>query len=101
MKILIITTNRRYSAPGIVFERLIDGLSKHHIIDVLTAEMETLYDLSSVRNILSVKKVDNRNKVNRILTIVFNTNPVDIFWAKKSLVQIKKRKLYDYDLVFS
>jgi hypothetical protein len=47
MRILIITMNVGRTAPGIVFERLIYGLSSLHQIDVLTADYDPSIDFST------------------------------------------------------
>lgn len=56
MKILIITMHVGKTAPGIVFEKLIEGLSASHEIDLLVSEFVPSVDLSQLANVIISKK---------------------------------------------
>ena len=101
MKILIITANIGRTAPGIVFERLIYGLSSFHEIDILTSDYEPSIDLSKLSNIIVSNKYSIHPRINKLFLSFLGVNPFDCFWAWKSIKKIKKDKIYQYDLVFS
>ena len=50
MRILIVTSNVGRTAPGIVFERLIHGLSIHNEIDILTPDFDPSINLDKINN---------------------------------------------------
>lgn len=101
MKILIITSNVGRTAPGIVFERLIQGLSFLHQIDVLTADYDPSIDLSMVGNIITSKILYIHQRIYKSLISLFGVNPYDCFWAWKSIRLLETKKLNQYDIVFS
>jgi glycosyltransferase involved in cell wall biosynthesis len=101
MKILVITENVGRTAPGIVFERLIHGLSSFHQIDLLTADYDPSVDLSNLSDTIIVRKYNMHPRVYKFLISLFNVNPYDYYWSLKALRKLKKRSNQDYDLVFS
>ena len=101
MRILVITTNIGRTAPGIVFERLIYGLSSLHQIDVLTADYDTSVDLSRVYNIIINKQFNIHPRIFRLLISLFGINPFDCYWALKSIRLLKSKKINPYDIAFS
>ncbi|QXV67018.1 hypothetical protein INP83_08045 [Mucilaginibacter sp. 21P] len=101
MKILIITMNVGRTAPGIVFERLIYGLSKHHTIDVITSDYDPGVDLSDVKNIIDLRLTHLNSKISKLLLTLFAVDVSAKIWAKKTAAEVRRRNLNDYDLVFS
>src|SRR5659263_685300 len=101
MKILIITSNVGRTAPGIVFERLIQGLSSLHQTDVLTADFDPSLDLSNIENILISKITYIHPRIYKSLIAIFGINPNDYIWASKSIRLLEKKKLNQYDIVLS
>lgn len=101
MKILIITENVGGTAPGIVFERLIQGLAIHNDISVLTANYESDIDLSRVQNIVKSGKLNIHPRIDNLLIALFGINPYDWYWALKSTYILKKRVNYEFDIVMS
>lgn len=101
MKILIITANVGRTAPGIVFERIIYGLSSFHEIDLLTSDYEPSVDLSKLSNIIISNKYSIHPRINKLFLSFLCVNPIDCFWAWKSIKKIKKDNISQYDLVFS
>jgi glycosyltransferase involved in cell wall biosynthesis len=101
MKILIITSDVGRTAPGIVFERLIQGLSSLYEVDILTAEYDPSLDLSKVGSIIVSKKYEMHYKIHKFLISIININPYDCFWTWKLIRKIKSRKSFQYEIVFS
>lgn len=101
MKILIITGNVGRTAPGIVFERLIQGLSSTNEIDLLTSDYDPSIDLSKLSNTIIYEKKNIHPRINKLFLILFGVNPFDCFWAWKAIRKIKKEEATKYDLVFS
>ncbi|MCZ2085620.1 MAG: hypothetical protein LC112_15235 [Flavobacteriales bacterium] len=98
MKILIIAPTVGKTAPGIVFEKLIFGLSKHHQIDVLTSEYLPASNLTDIHNVYTVNKTKINGRAFKFLIALLSFSPYDYLWAYKSFNKIKGEK---YDLVFS
>ena len=101
MKILIITENVGRTAPGIVFERIIQGLSSSNEIDLLTSDYDPSIDLSKLSNTIISNKKSIHPRINKLFLTIFGVNPFDCFWAWKSIRKINKDKIAQYDLVFS
>ena len=57
MKILIISSNIGRTAPGIVFERIILGMSSKNEVDILTSDYDPSVELSKVSNKFVCKKM--------------------------------------------
>lgn len=89
------------TAPGIIFEKLIHGLSLQHQIDVLTADYDSSIDLSRVSNIIKSKISNIDPRIYKSLISLFGFNPYDYFWTWKSIRLLKSRKLNQYEIVFS
>jgi glycosyltransferase involved in cell wall biosynthesis len=102
MKILIITMNVGKTAPGIVFEKLIHGLSSFHQVDLLAADYNPSINLSYVQNIIISKKYNIHPRISRFLISLFNVNPFDCLWAwnLKKLINNKTNNKYDIILSF-
>jgi hypothetical protein len=84
MKILILTMNVGKTALGIVFEKLIQGLSLFHQIDLIAADYKPSIKLSHVSNIIISKKYNIHPRITRFLITLFHVNPFDCYWAWKS-----------------
>lgn len=102
MKILILAENIGGTAPGIVFEKLIYGLAKHHEIDVITQ----LYDpnILQVINNIKLSKVNNIHvnpRIKKILISFLGIDPIDLYWSYKVNKYIKIYNICSYDLIFS
>lgn len=101
MKILIITMNVGRTAPGIVFERFIYGLSQIHDVDVVTADFDPTMSLSKVNNIIEIRKARLHHRVPKLLISIFGINPIDWLWSERVIKQLRDKQLTNYDLVFS
>ena len=101
MNILIITANVGRTAPGIVFERLIQGLSEIHVVDVVTADLDSSVNLSGVRNILEIKQKKIHPRIFKMLISVFGISPFDWLWSKRAISRLKENQKKDYEVVFS
>lgn len=86
------------TAPGIVFEKIIQGLSYHHKIDLITADYNPTTDLS-IETIKTFKKYSLHPRISKIFISIFNVDPTDCYWAWKVSKTVKKDA--KYDLVFS
>ena len=100
MKILIISSNIGRTAPGIVFERIILGMSSKNEVDVLTSDYDPSVELSKVSNKFVCKKMYIHPRLTRLLQLLFGVNLFDCIWALKSIRSINKTKFKEYDLVF-
>lgn len=98
MKILIISPNVGRTAPGIVFERLIFGLSSIHDIDLLTSDFEPSIDLNFVRKVILLPKPKIHPRITNLSVFLFKKNIFDTLWAYKAFSKTSNSK---YDLVFS
>lgn len=98
MRILIISPLVGRTAPGIVFEKLINGLAKHHQIDVLTSEYSPTTISNDINNVVTVDKLKINGRAFKLLIALLSFCPTDYLWAYKSLSKIKDQK---YDLIFS
>jgi glycosyltransferase involved in cell wall biosynthesis len=101
MKILVITMNVGKTAPGIVFEKLIQGLSSMHQIDLIAADYCPSVNLSKVTNIIISKGYNIHPRIVRFLTILFNVNPFDCIWALKSKKLFANKTGIKYDVILS
>lgn len=99
MRILIIASQVGKTAPGIVFERLIKGLSLHYEIDVITSNYSPNINLDGVKNVsvISLGLGNRYRTLERILTSSFNINIIDIIWAYRA----KNKCFTQYELIFS
>ena len=101
MKILIITEDVGKTAPGIVFGRLIKGLSLNNEVTVLTANVESDIDLSEVKKIVKSAKLEIHPRLFRLLISVFGLSPYDWFWAVSSTRRLTKQVTHEFDVVLS
>lgn len=101
MRILVITENIGKIAPGIVFERLIHGLSVDNGVCVATANYEPSIEFSMLNNVKVIKKPKIHQRLFRILSILFIINPVDWYWSKNAIKQINKIGFNNFDVILS
>ena len=99
MNILIITMNVGITAPGIVFEKIIKGLSEQHKVDVLTANYVPKTDLSKVNNVQKYYFTSLRNRYEKLIVSTLSINPLITFFARKASKKINYNS--KYDLIFS
>lgn len=92
MKILVITADVGKTAPGIVFEKLIYGLSKIHDIEILTEKYEPNIDLTKISTIHIVPKKKIHPRITKLFISTFKFDPFDLYWAKKAIKNLKKSK---------
>ena len=101
MRILVVALNVGRTAPGIIFERLIQGLSTLHHIDVLTADYDPSIDLSNVHGILVSKKNYVHPRIHKFLISSYGIDFFDCYWACKSSRLFRLKKFNNYSLVLS
>ena len=101
MKILILSSDIGTTAPGIVYERLIEGLSTKHDIDLVTADFNPSSDLNSVKKIIEIKGTIIPTRVHKFLFTLFGINPFDLLWSRKVIRVLKNSNDTKYDLIFS
>jgi glycosyltransferase involved in cell wall biosynthesis len=101
MKILIIAKNVGRTAPGIVIEKLIDGLSKFHSVDILTSVYAPSFTLSAIKNVYEIKEKPIHQRIFKFIVSIFDCNPMDWLWTRKAIHQLKTKDQERYDLVFS
>lgn len=88
------------NAPGVSFERLIYGLSNHHIVDVFTILNDSNNSIEKVHSIESLPYIKTTGYRQSQLIFLFGLNPFDVLWAvrvKKAIIQRHSR----YDIVIS
>lgn len=88
------------NAPGIVFERLIYGLTLKNTIDVYTAKNDASLEFAESCKVFSVKYFDLHPRLKRLLINFLSFNPLDLLWAA-SVNKIIKKRNEKYDVVFS
>lgn len=101
MKILIITENIGKTSPGIVFERLVYGLSLKHDIDLLVANYNPSINLSKLSNVTVFKKKNIHPRIDRFFLTYFGFNPFDCFGGWSITKQISETEIKKYDVVLS
>lgn len=100
MKILIFASNIGKTAPGIVFEKLINGLSQMHQIDVVTESMDSKFELEKVNEIIEIKKNYLHPRIFKLFISWLNISPVDWYWSKRAIKNLVKKNKSNYDLIF-
>jgi hypothetical protein len=89
------------TSPGIVFEKLIQGLSRIHEVDLLTSDYDPSIDLSTIKNSFEIKRKFRHPRIYKFLISIFTIDPRDWLWAKKGIKQLERKNKKRYDLVFS
>ncbi|QBR13606.1 glycosyltransferase [Sphingobacterium sp. CZ-2] len=97
MKILIIAGNLDQSAPGIVFQRIVNGLSKLHEVHVIASHLDSSISLFS-NDLRIIQKQKTNSKFDKLSMILFKRNLVDNLWGKKVAKSIHPKE--NYDLIF-
>src|ERR1035441_3844425 len=97
MKILIITMNVGRTSPGIVFQRLINGLSEFHEIDLLTADYDPSIKLERVSKVIVFNYKEMNRFIIKMFISIFAMNPIDIYFAQKVISKCSNK----YDLILS
>jgi glycosyltransferase involved in cell wall biosynthesis len=88
------------TSPGIVFEKLIRGLSRIHEVDLITSDYDPSIDLSTVKNVIEIKRRFRHPRIYKFLISIFTIDPRDWLWAKKGIRQLRRKNKKRYDLVF-
>lgn len=101
MKILVITEDVGKNAPGIVFERLLQGLSIQNEVTILTANYEPDIVLNKVCDVVISPKLIIHPRIYKLLIGIFGVNPYDIYWASKSINVLRRRVNTRYEIVMS
>lgn len=101
MKILILSSDIGTSAPGIVYMKLIEGLSRKHDVDLITADFNPSTDLNSIKKITEIKDTRIPTRVHKFIFTLFGINPFDLLWSRKVNKFIKNFDNTNYDLIFS
>lgn len=101
MKILIITMHVGKTAPGIVFEKLIKGLSASHEIDLLVSDFVPSVDLSQLANVIILEKKNIHPRISRFFITFLGVDPFDYFWAWKSRKILINSTSKKYDIILS
>lgn len=100
MEILIIASDIGKTAPGIVYERLIMGLSNYHQLTIITANNNSTLDLNNVKHIKIVKYFKTPYFIYKPIVSILGINPLDILWANNSSRLVQKLNKRNFDLVF-
>lgn len=100
MKILIFVDDVGITAPGIVFDKIIYGLSKFHDIVLITKEFESKFDLKEVQIVEFPGKKLQYYYFKSVYGI-FAFHPTDLVWSKRILNKIKNYGLHSFDIVIS
>lgn len=98
MRILIITKTIGKTAPGIVFERIVQGLSSFHEVELIASDYDPSIDLSKVKKVTKLKAYSFNSRLLKLFMIIFNNNPFDFIWGLRTRRNICKNQ--KYDLVF-
>jgi hypothetical protein len=101
MKILVITEDVGKNAPGIVFERLLHGLSINNELTILTASYEPDNVLHNIQNIIISPKLDIHPRIYKFLIGIFGVNPYDIYWAFKSIRILNRKFDMRFEIIMS
>lgn len=89
------------TAPGIVFEKLIQGLTSVHQIDLIAADYSPSIDLTCVNKIIIKKKNNLHPRIAKFFISYFSVNPFDCIWAWKLKRLVNKQIENNYDFVLS
>jgi hypothetical protein len=101
MKILILVSDIGQSAPGVVFERLIMGLSSSHQLTIISANNNSKLNLSKVNHWYVIKKIKGSTLIHKPMMSYFGFNILDILWARKVFSYVKSLESNHFDVVFS
>lgn len=99
MRILVIANSIGKTAPGIVFERIVQGLASFHEVDLLVTDNQSSVDLSKVNAITIIKGYSLRSRIVKLFISLLGVNPFDLLWGMKARRKIETGQ--KYDIVFS
>ncbi len=100
MKILVISQQVGRTAPGIVYERIISGLSKGNKITLITNRFEPGLSIEGMDSIINSKYFNIRTNHAKISYKYLGVNIVDFYWAISNYIKIIRRKK-DFDIIIS
>ena len=89
------------TAPGIVFEKLIQGLSISNEIDVLAADFVPSIELPKVANVNILNKNKIHPRISRLFITLFGVDLFDCIWAWKAKRLVNKKTNNTYDIILS
>jgi glycosyltransferase involved in cell wall biosynthesis len=98
LKILLFTSEIGGTAPGIVFERLLDGLSLHHEITVFTTKIKNR--VSDKFKLILVNRISFHPKIEWFINITLGTLIFDKVWSKRVYFSCAKFE-NDFDIIIS
>jgi len=97
MRILVIAEHIGRTAPGMVFERLVAGLSQMHSVDVITTVYEPGEKLGRLNKVIQLEKKAYNHRLPKLLIGTLGINHFDVFWSRKAIARLDDTA---YDLVF-
>lgn len=101
MKILIIAQHVGKTAPGIVFEKLIRGLSLEHEVFLITSDYFPSVDLSKVKETKLIKKHFLHPRLARFFISTIQIDPLDYLWSLKLKSYANRKKYEKPFIIFS
>lgn len=101
MRFLIICEFIGKNAPGIVFEKLILGLSKYHEVTVISTNATYLNTKAENIVTLDVPKIQIPNKLVKFSFKNFSKNFIDEYWSMNIKSALNRSKLESFDFIFS
>jgi glycosyltransferase involved in cell wall biosynthesis len=101
MRFLIICEFVGKNAPGIVFEKLIMGLSNTHEITVVSTNASSLKSKSNKIELIDVPKLKIHARLVKLSIKYFKQNFIDYLWALKVNYSIRNIELDSFKFVFS
>jgi hypothetical protein len=101
MKILVICDDLGKTAPGIVYEKIIAGLSKHHEIFLITSHKDSSPSLISEVTISEISRHHIPTRLYKFQLSFFSVCLFDLIWVKKAQNYFKLKKDYSPDIILS
>ena len=101
MKLLIIASDIGVTAPGIVYETLINQLAKDYEISIISPEISTGFKTSSIKILPSKPVGFTHLRVEKMSFEIFNRNILDDYWLLKQKLIINNDSIRCCDAVVS
>jgi len=101
MKILVLCDDLGKTAPGIVYERIIGGLSNHHEIFLITSDLDSSLHFNKNVKIVEISRPRIPTRVFKFLMAVFSISVFDLFWVDKVSKYLKSLNQYSPDIILS
>lgn len=101
MKILCIASEIGYFAPGIVYEKLINGLSTDNEISVICPRIKNKLGEGSVHELKSLRYRPTHPRIDKALYAILGVNIYDYIWALFSFIRLRNKKIDENDIVIS